>query len=100
MSLDAAHGALEGVNISEAEDLTITWAAQRLLILLIHDGSHVILDFSGEELIECAELIDVLNLNLIKVDPIELSEAKVHVLSHIRGQGAIGQEPSHLTRSP
>jgi len=75
VSLDAAHGALEGVNIPEAEDLAITWAAQRLLILLIINGSHVILDFTCEELIEGAELIDVLYLNLVKVDPIELSEA-------------------------
>jgi hypothetical protein len=75
VSLDAAHGALERVNISEAEDLAIAWAAQRLLILLILDCSHVILDFTCEELIEGAELIDVLYLNLVKVDPIELSEA-------------------------
>jgi hypothetical protein len=75
VSLDAAHGALEGVHIPEAEDLAITWTAQCLLILLIIDGSHVILDFTSEELIEGAELIDVLYLNLVKVDPIELSEA-------------------------
>ena len=72
--LDAAHGALEGVNISEAEDLAIAGAAQSPLILLILDGSHFILDFTSEELIESAELIDVLDLNLIKVDAIELSE--------------------------
>ena len=75
MSLDAAHGALEGVNISEAEDLAIAGAAQSPLILLILDDSHFILDFTSEELIESAELIDVLDLNLIKVDPIELSES-------------------------
>jgi len=75
VSLDAAHGALEGVNISKAEDFAIAWAAQRLLILLIINGSHVILDFTSEELIEGAELIDVLNLYLVKVNPIQLSEA-------------------------
>lgn len=74
MPLDAAHGALEGVNIPEAEDLAIAGAAQSLLILLILDGPHIILDFTGEELIESAELIDVLYLNLVKVDPIDLSE--------------------------
>lgn len=74
MSLDAAHGALEGVNITKAEDLAIAGAAQSPLILLILDGPHVILDFTGEELIESAELIDVVNLNLFKVDPIDLSE--------------------------
>jgi hypothetical protein len=75
VSLDAAHGALEGVNITEAEDLAITGAAQSPLILLILDGPHVILDFTGEELIESTELIDVLYFNLVKVDPINLSEA-------------------------
>jgi hypothetical protein len=82
--LDAAHCALEGVNISEAEDLAIAGAAQSPIFLLILDDPHFILDFTGEELIESTELIDVLNLNLVKVDSIELSETKVHVLSHIR----------------
>ena len=54
--------------------MTITRAAQGLSFILIDNLTSIIFDFSCKKLIEGAELVDVLNFDLIKIDSINFSK--------------------------
>lgn len=84
MSLDAVNRALHGVDFAKAEDASITRRAHRFLI---GDGiycSCTVFELSREELIECSELVYVLDQHVLEVHAIKLAESKIDVLPKIR----------------
>ncbi len=84
VAFNAIHCCLKRVNIPKAEDTAIARRTERSYIFFIDYLSCSILDLSGKELVESSERINVRNLDLIEIDPVEFSESQVHVLTEIR----------------
>ena len=84
MSLDAVNRALHGIDFAKAEDASITRRAHRFLIGDGIDCSCAVFELSREELVECPELIYVLDQHILEVHAIELAKSKIDVLSKIR----------------
>ena len=70
MPLDTIHGGFQRINISEAQYLAIARTAQSLCIAFIDNRPCIVFNLSGKELIKGSELIDILDLNFVEIDPI------------------------------
>ena len=80
---DAVNRALQGIDLPKAEDAAVTRRTHRFLICNRIYFSNTIFELSGEELVECSELIDVFNKRFLKVHSIELSVSEEDVLSKV-----------------